>query len=186
MAKEAGKPKPTVKKKKKEAGKQKRSTVKFCPNTSSSKSFNLSTTRSKTSLSLRKNNEDLAKSLNYARELIAKLQRQEGEKEAQIMELKIEIGQLRASQDDKVNMAKINKDIRAAIDHAVGLSGILTSLCVSTNRVSVASAGSSVGLISPRSSDIGGGRMRQVATRPAAGTSSTGGNTWSRGSQGTA
>ena len=66
----------------------------------------------------------------------------------------MELGQLRI---------KVNKDIRAAMDHMIGLSGILTELCVATNRSSVASAGSGVGLVASRSSDIGGGRIRQVA-----------------------
>merc|ERR1740116_616154 len=62
------------------------------------------------------------------------------------------------------------------MDHTIGLSGILTELCVSTNRASVARAGSGVGMmVSARSSDIGGTRMRQVA-----GPSTS---TWSRGSQ---
>ena len=41
------------------------------------------------------------------------------------MELRMELGQLRI---------KVNKDIRAAMDHMIGLSGILTELCVVTNR----------------------------------------------------
>ena len=34
----------------------------------------------------------------------------------------------------KEQMVKGNKDIRAAMDHTIGLSGILTELCVVTNR----------------------------------------------------
>jgi len=187
MAKEAGKPK--VKKRGKGGKGQGR--PKFCPN--SSKSFNLSTTRSNSRLhasttALKKNNEELAKNLNFAKEVIAKLQKENGAKDAESMELRMELGQLRAGPDPnqiemeiqrrvKEHMVKLNKDIRAAMDHTIGLSGILTELCVSTNRASVTSAGSGVGMmVSARSSDIGGTRMRQVA-----GTST---NTWSRGSQG--
>ena len=190
MAKEAGKPK--VKKRAKGGKSQGR--PKFCPN--SSKSFNLSTTRSNSRLhasqtALKKNNEELAKNLNLAKEVIAKLQKENGTKVAENMELRMELGQLRAGPDPhdvemeiqrrvKEHMVKVNKDIRAAMDHTIGLSGILTELCVSTNRASVTSAGSGVGMMATaRSSDIGGTtRMRQV------GGNST--NTWSRGSQGKA
>ena len=190
MAKEAGKPK--VKKRAKGGKSQGR--PKFCPN--SSKSFNLSTTRSNSRLhasqtALKKNNEELAKNLNFAKEVIAKLQKENGTKDAENMELRMELGQLRAGPDPhdvemeiqrrvKEHMAKVNKDVRAAMDHTIGLSGILTELCVSTNRASVTSAGSGVGMMATaRSSDIGGTtRMRQV------GGNST--NTWSRGSQGKA
>ena len=107
------------------------------------------------------------------------------------MELRMELGQLRAGPDPhdvemeiqrrvKEFMVKVNKDIRAAMDHTIGLTGILTELCISTNRASVASVGSGVGMmVSARSSDIGGTtRMRKVA---GANT-----NTLSRGSQGKA
>ena len=118
------------------------------------------------------------------------MQKENSAKDAENMELRMELGQLRNRPDPqevemeiqrrvKEHMVKLNKDIRAAMDHTIGLSGILTDLCVSTNRSSVASAGSGVsGLVTARSSDIGGGRMRQVA--------GVSGNTWSRGSQGKA
>ena len=73
MAKEAGKPK--VKKRGAKAGKS-QGRPKFCPN--STKSFNLSTTRSNSRLhasttALKKNNEELAKNLDLAKEVIAEL-----------------------------------------------------------------------------------------------------------------
>ena len=145
MAKEAGKPK--VKKRGGKAGKS-QGRPKFCPN--STKSFNLSTTRSNSRLhasttALKKNNEELAKNLNFAKEVIAKLQKENGAKDAENMELRMELGQLRGRPDPhdveieiqrrvKEQMVKVNKDIRAAMDHTIGLSGILTDLCVATNR----------------------------------------------------
>ena len=144
MAKEAGKPK--VKKRGAKARKS-QGRPKFCPN--STKSFNLST-RSNSRLhastsALKKNNEELAKNLNVAKEVIAKLQKDIGVKDAENLELRMELGQLRGRPDPhdveieiqrrgKEQMIKVNKDIRAAMDHTIGLSGILTELCVATNR----------------------------------------------------
>jgi len=179
MAKEAGKPK--VKKK----GKSKRPT--FCPN--SSKSFNLSLSRSKNyyeaSSELRKNNTDLAKSLNLHKTALANLERERRAQDAEIMELRIENAQLRAGPDPqdveaevqrrvKEHLSQINNEIKTAIDHSIGLSTILTQLCVSTSRASMATSGAGV----PRNSDIGGSRMRQVINTRAPGS----GSAWSKGS----
>ena len=145
MAKEAGKPK--VKKRGAKAGKS-QGRPKFCPN--STKSFNLSTTRSNSRLhasttALKKNNEELAKNLNLAKEVIAKLQKDNGVKDAENMELRMELGQLRGRPDPqdvemeiqrrvKEQMIKVNKDVRAAMDLTIRLGEVLTELYVATNR----------------------------------------------------
>ena len=192
MAKEAGKPST---KKKKEPKKKKRPA--YCPNTS--KSFNLSISRSKrfevSSSALKKNNEELAKNLNLYKVAVARLEKERATQEAEIMDLRMEIGQLRAAPDPqdveaevqrrvKEHMAKINGDIRAAIDHSIGLSTILTQLCVTSSRASVSSS-SQTAISRPRSSDIGGSRMRQVVTNRTNNAGNNGnnaGNTWTRGS----
>ena len=185
MAKEAGKPKPNVKKKNEKKGKSKRPT--FCPN--SSKSLNLSTTRSQrfeavNAAALKKNNEELAKTLNQYKEALARIDKEKTTKDAEIMDLRMEIGQLRAAPDPqeieaevqrrvKQHMSKINADIRSAIDHSIGLSNILTQLCVSSSRasVSVSKPGGET-----RNPDIGGSKLRPVFRH-----GQQSGNTWSRG-----
>ena len=196
MAKEAGKPK--VKKRKDKAKPQR---PKFCPNTS--KSFNLSLSRSRqvhvSSTLLKKNNDELAKTLNLCKVAMARLEKEKAAKDAEIMELTIENNQLRAGPDPqdieaevqrrvREHLSKINGDIRAAIDHTIGLSNILTQLCVSSSRASVASSSSSSALAAAgRNSDIGGARLRQVVNIRAnnggeSNTGASGNNTWSRGS----
>ena len=185
MAKEAGKPKPNVKKKNEKKVKSKRPT--FCPN--SSKSLNLSTTRSQrfeavNAAALKKNNEELAKTLNQYKEALARIDKEKTTKDAEIMDLRMEIGQLRAAPDPqeieaevqrrvKQHMSKINADIRSAIDHSIGLSNILTQLCVSSSRasVSVSKPGEET-----RNPDIGGSKLRPVFRH-----GQQSGNTWSRG-----
>ena len=197
MAKEAGKPK-VKKRKDKEKPTPKR--PKFCPNTS--KSFNLSLSRSRqvhvSSTLLKKNNDELAKTLNLCKVAMARLEKEKAAKDAEIMELTIENNQLRAGPDPqdieaeiqrrvREHLSKINGDIRAAIDHTIGLSNILTQLCVSSSRASVASSVSS-SVVGQRNSDIGGARLRQVVntkTNSIAGSNTgavaSANNTWSRG-----
>ena len=197
MAKEAGKPK-VKKRKDKEKPTPKR--PKFCPNTS--KSFNLSLSRSRqvhvSSTLLKKNNDELAKTLNLCKVAMARLEKEKAAKDAEIMELTIENNQLRAGPDPqdieaeiqrrvREHLSKIKGDIRAAIDHTRGLSNILTQLCVSSSRASVASSVSS-SAVGQRNSDIGGARLRQVVntkTNSIAGNNTGAGgsanNTWSRG-----
>ena len=111
MAKEAGKPK-VKKRKDKEKPTPKR--PKFCPNTS--KSFNLSLSRSRqvhvSSTLLKKNNDELAKTLNLCKVAMARLEKEKAAKDAEIMELTIENNQLRAGPDPQDIEAEIQRRVR--------------------------------------------------------------------------
>ena len=206
MAKEAG---TTAKKKTRPKRNSTRGNVKYCPN--KSKTLNLSSTTSSRSLSdatvkhLRANNEELAKSRNELKEHCARLIKENSDLKQENLEHQMNLRRVPDSTDVEAevnrrvqeHMAKIRADIKAAIDHSIGLSSILSQviivqqkekgrnqlsficikLCVSTSSTNrSSSATSSSSLLGGRSSDIGGGRMRPVV--------SSGANTWSRAPQG--
>ena len=126
---------------------------------------------------LKKNNAELAKSLNDHKEALAQIVREKAEYEREIMDLKVELSQLRGSQDPaeveaeigrrvREEMGRMEQELRSAVDHTLGLSTILGRLVATSSQ-------------SKRASDVGGIRVRQVVTgRPVGGTS------WAKGGQG--
>ena len=85
---------------------------------------------------LKKNNAELAKSLNDHKEALAQIVREKAEYEREIMDLKVELSQLRGSQDPaeveaeigrrvREEMGRMEQELRSAVDHTLGLSTIL-------------------------------------------------------------
>jgi len=171
----------------------------FCPN--KSKSFNSSNRSYRghhvSTTALKKNNEELAKSLNKCKGVIAHLQTEKLELESKLMELRAERPQF----DDAAVEAEVQrrlvatlfpvkKQITQAIDNMVGLSDNLTQslqLVSAPLRMSTQSSsggrGSNVG--PNRGSSIGMGanfRMRPIINFPTRESSSAGNSSQSKSS----
>jgi len=169
-----------VRKKKKDKS-RKGSRPLFCPN--KSKSFNASRSFRQNShistTALKKNNEELAKSLNKCKGVIAQLQSEKLDMERQLMDLRAERPQIdehfietEVQRRLSATLLPVKTNLNNAIDNMVVLSGNLTQslqsvsapLRMSTmSQASVGTRGSSIG--SNRSSSIGVGanfRMRPI------------------------
>jgi len=154
----------------------------FCPN--KSKSFNASTTRSfhrhrVSTTAIKKNNEELAKSLNKCKGVITHLQSEKLELERKNMELRAQFDEatIEAEVQKRVvaTLFPVKKQINQAIDNMVGLSDNLTQglqLVSAPLRMSTQSSGGGRGSsVGPnRGSSIGVGanfRMRPIMNFPA-------------------
>jgi len=151
---------------------KKKKRPKFCPNSSKNSALNASQSGSRrfeVEEELKKNNADLAKALNQHKSSLAQLFAEKQSQEAEMMELKMELSQLRALQDPgelelevqrrlREEKGRLEQDLRAAVDHTLGLSSILGRLVASSSQ----SRQSLLPAAAKRGSDVGGMRMRQV------------------------
>ena len=156
---------------------KKKGRPKFCPNSSKNTALNRSLSNSgsiEVEEELKKNNAELAKNLNLHKEALARVCGEKQELEREMMELRVELSKARGGVDQAEveaeverrvaeEMARLEQDLRAAVDHTMGLTSILTRLVATNSR-------------NKRSSAVGGIRMREVVTSGPM----SGGASWSK------